>query len=466
MHRFVGNSIIILLCLCPTILCALTLNVGNDSGNPGEVVQVSITLDDAVDIEDFGFTLLYDTDKLELDSLIDGTATLDWLFVDGTEALEGAVIAGYCGDGTPVNGSDQQLCVLNLSIASGASPGLIALNATSLTGDIEGADGVDGYIMVGSAPTPTPTPAPTITPTPTPSPTPGYQNLFIGSATGTPGTSVLIPVNLDSDTDVLIFGFDLLFDVEDLTFVEVQKGNATQEWFIVNGTSITSGTAVIGYAGGATPVSGTQQEICKIKISIAPDAPEGLYPLVPENLSGDIDEALTEPGSVAVATTAIPISFDFEEGTDGWQFRGQIPPYNIPATSTGDGRLGLSPQGQTNTFSYWESPEVQILKGKIYRARWTVSASVTDPHLALEFRLRANQLSNWNYWDRGVLSFNNSSPTSDNPKIYDMVMIPQMEDDTDTVCFSFDVLGFNPDDDLDSWIYLEQLDINEVNLVE
>ncbi|MCX7767242.1 MAG: cohesin domain-containing protein, partial [Candidatus Sumerlaeia bacterium] len=125
MNRLFGVLIYIVYLTIHSLSLGLTLNVGSDYGLPGEKVEIRITLDDAVNVGNFGFTLLYDTEKLSLEKVEKGTATANWFVVNGLEILEGAVIAGYRGSGTLVNGSKQEICRIELTIESDAKPGVV-----------------------------------------------------------------------------------------------------------------------------------------------------------------------------------------------------------------------------------------------------------------------------------------------------------------------------------------------------
>lgn len=157
----------------------------------------------------------------------------------------------------------------------------------------------------------------------------------------------------------------------------------------------------------------------------------------------------------------ITAAYDFESGLEGWAFRGQVIPFESAVSADSGGHIGISPQGSAYCFGFWDSPPIQLETGKEYRVRWRISSSVNDPDRTLEFRLRANQQSNWRCWTTGVMSLGSAAPSSTNPKTYDLGIIPQGTT-TDTVRLSFDLIGFRPEDDLSSWIYLEDVTLQEI----
>lgn len=154
--------------------------------------------------------------------------------------------------------------------------------------------------------------------------------------------------------------------------------------------------------------------------------------------------------------------FDFETGMQGWNFASRIALFNEPMSAWKEGLLRLSPAGSANCFSYWGSPEVYVDQGKTYRVRWTVSSSIGNPDEALDFRLRANELGNWRFWTTSITSLNDAAPTTQT-KTYDLIILPETESTTDSVVLSFDLMGFNTQNDLQSWLYLDQVRLDEVS---
>lgn len=158
------------------------------------------------------------------------------------------------------------------------------------------------------------------------------------------------------------------------------------------------------------------------------------------------------------------VRYTFDSGTEGWTFSGAIRGFEAPQTSSENGSLGLTPAGSTNCFGYWFSPDVQIEDGRTYRVSWTVESSSTDPERTLQFRLRVNQKGAGISWERTHSSINNHQmPSVGNPKTYNLVFEPEVDGpSSNVVVFSFDVMSFDPNDDVTSWIYLKELVLEEV----
>ncbi len=160
------------------------------------------------------------------------------------------------------------------------------------------------------------------------------------------------------------------------------------------------------------------------------------------------------------------VEYDFAAGTEGWQFVGQAGAFDEPGTSDIDGRLGLTPFGSTNCFSYWESPDIDIKDGRVYRARYTVASDVTDANDAVQFRLRFNQKGSWQAWERGINSVNQQAPSSAGAKVYDLFLNPSVTGEEDDVgVFSFDIMSFDANDDTNSWLYLDSFLLEKALIV-
>lgn len=159
---------------------------------------------------------------------------------------------------------------------------------------------------------------------------------------------------------------------------------------------------------------------------------------------------------------SIPIQYTFEQDEEGWQFADEIPPFDMPWRTNLPGKLGLSPGGSSNCFSYWFSPEVRVQNGKLYRSRWRVGSSASHPDTTVQFGLRINQKGAWTGWGRVVTSNLANAPASGNSQEYFIFFNPVVTGTyDDVVVFSFDIRSFAPEDDVNSWVYLEELMVDE-----
>ncbi len=176
-----------------------------------------------------------------------------------------------------------------------------------------------------------------------------------------------------------------------------------------------------------------------------------------------LDEMVMDNVDVTTGTTIA--DYTFTPDTEGWKYAGAIAPFDEPLHESGEGSLGLNPGGSDNAFSYWHSPDVGIEDGTIYRARFEVSSSVSDPDDTVQFRCRVNQRGSWQAWDRGVNSNLQHAPSATESKPSDVFFTPNVTAPDDAAAqFSFDIMSFDPADDTLSWVYLESVMLEEITL--
>ena len=158
------------------------------------------------------------------------------------------------------------------------------------------------------------------------------------------------------------------------------------------------------------------------------------------------------------------LEYTFSGGNQGWTYAGTIPPYDTPLSRDTGGHLGLNPDGSTNAFSYWLSPDVPLEHDTLYRAHFEMSSSATGMDIAVQFRLRVNQKGSWQAWNRIVNSNLGQAPTSSGAKIYSVLFNPMVTGtDDNAVVFNFDIMSFDWTDDTFSWLYLESTDLDKIS---
>ena len=166
---------------------------------------------------------------------------------------------------------------------------------------------------------------------------------------------------------------------------------------------------------------------------------------------------------VTASTNAEVLRYDFDSGEQGWIFMGSIPPYDEALSDVAGGMLSLNPDGSANAFSYWQSPDVAITDGTLYRARFEVGSSCTNADDAVQFRVRVNQKGSWQAWDRGVNSNNAQAPSAATTNPYDVIFNPNVTGSSDGLAiFSFDILSFDYFDDTTSWINLDTFTLEQI----
>jgi hypothetical protein len=153
------------------------------------------------------------------------------------------------------------------------------------------------------------------------------------------------------------------------------------------------------------------------------------------------------------------IQYGFDTGAEGWDFSGKVANLDQPSSTALGEHIGLSPDGSANSFSYWQSPGVFIERGKAYRARCTAGTNAVDLNRAPDFRIRANAEGTWQYWDTGVCTFDTGSTKS-----VELFMLPELQATSGTMAVNLDLTSFNPQDDLSSWIYLENVRLDIITV--
>jgi len=157
--------------------------------------------------------------------------------------------------------------------------------------------------------------------------------------------------------------------------------------------------------------------------------------------------------------------FAFDSGDEGWQFVGVVNPYDTPVSSCDTGHLGLSPGGSLYAFSYWQSPDVIIGPETLYRSMWHVASSCTGEDSAVQFRLRVNQKGSWQAWNRVVTSNMQQAPSQGASKWYSLTFKPELlAVGDDILTMNFDCMSFDWYDDPDSWLYLEEMALEEAQM--
>ena len=122
----------------------------------------------------------------------------------------------------------------------------------------------------------------------------------------------------------------------------------------------------------------------------------------------------------------------------------------------------MSPNRSVTSFGFWGSPQITVEAGKSYRVRAIVASTAVDPDETLTFRLRANQTGNQRGWVQVVVSTNGEAPSAGDDKTYELLINPRIDSGTDTIVLSFDMLSFDPFEDRSSWVYLENIALEEI----
>lgn len=157
--------------------------------------------------------------------------------------------------------------------------------------------------------------------------------------------------------------------------------------------------------------------------------------------------------------------FTFEEGPDSWKFNSAPDFFSVPSATDDNGHLGLSPAGSSNSYGYWESPFIAFNPGKTYRVRFTMMSDQDDPEKVPTVRLRINSGNNQTV---GLLVINSTTDGDSSPavfpRIYDLVFTPPSSASSFGFTIGFDLVNIGTADNASAWVYLEEVEIQEVDL--
>jgi hypothetical protein len=132
------------------------------------------------------------------------------------------------------------------------------------------------------------------------------------------------------------------------------------------------------------------------------------------------------------------------------------------------GVLGLTPDGSTNCFSFWEYSGFNVAENGFYRARFTVGSTVSNPDDAVSFRLRATRVRGYLSLSTPVNSYAGVGPSAGNSKDYDVFIAPtgfaeSIKDITGPeMGLAFDITSFDMTDDCECYMFLDEVVVQQV----
>ncbi|MCD6384361.1 hypothetical protein J7M23_01150 [Candidatus Sumerlaeota bacterium] len=162
------------------------------------------------------------------------------------------------------------------------------------------------------------------------------------------------------------------------------------------------------------------------------------------------------------------IADQFEEN-ERWVQDAAPGQFEVPEFIEEPGHLGLKANA-INTFGYWTSFDqiIYALPESIYRAEFRVSSTATDCTLVPGFRLRLNRDDYQLATDYVVNSYGDGahSPTTEG-KTYEVYCVPFQgpgvtDDAIGGLIASFDIMYFEPSDDPNTVLYLDEINIERI----
>lgn len=293
------------------------------------------------------------------------------------------------------------------------------------------------------------------------------KTLYIENSSAMPGGTVYIPLHLTDGTDIAGVNASISFYPAVLENIAFLPGNLLNGHIIAYNSVSPNEFRLVIYGKPTTAFKPGAGTIGYIQAEVSPSALPGtevavnFIEVVLGTITGiRVPDVTTNDGIL----TLTPTKYTFESGADGWQFTDRIPPYDAPATAVTMGVIALSPQGSTNCFAYWYSPDLRIEADNLYRIKWLIGSTVDDPDACVQFRLRVNQRGAWASWDRVVNSYLEQAPSLGNLKEYYVYFDPKVtgQNDDNKVIFSFDIISFDIFDDVNSWLFVDELMVEKV----
>ncbi len=164
--------------------------------------------------------------------------------------------------------------------------------------------------------------------------------------------------------------------------------------------------------------------------------------------------------------SSVQPSYTFSSGTDGWTFSGPITGFTCPNSGSG-GYLSLESTTNTNTFGYWQSPEIGYEHDYLYRATCMLRTDVTDREIVPGFRLRFFAKDNEHSSVYSVLSSVNgwTAPTTTaEPYVIYFAPPDEESDDNRKFLIAFDMTNFDPNDSATGTIFLDEVTVEKTAL--
>jgi len=307
---------------------------------------------------------------------------------------------------------------------------------------------------------------------------PGYaqKSITLTGTSGGQGQTVTVPVNLSDGAGVAGSNFTLTFDANVLKNPSITGGA------LLSGHSTLSNVPTAGELRGliyANPTAGLNTgagTMANISFQVSPTANTGDTALaftegvLADNTGVVLTGTTTAGANVTVTGSSFPITESFDAGTAGWGFT-DFGTFGFGSVSSGTetGRIRLTSTTNVKAFGNWQSPAnfVPAIQGALFRARFNVSSTATDPNNTPAARLRVNSTTNEVAHYLNINS-ENGGRYSPGPAGLDYDLIFESPNsgrtgNEDAFSVSFDLINFSPTDPAVGDLALESIEITRAD---
>ncbi len=168
----------------------------------------------------------------------------------------------------------------------------------------------------------------------------------------------------------------------------------------------------------------------------------------------------TTPTPSPTPDPSVIYSNSFDNTGDAWEeVRAGVSSFDDPTFDATGGSLKLSPNGSSSCFGFYRSPRIFVDGGSTIEILWTVR-STTDSADCPQFRMRVNETGFRNSNFMAIESTSGGIAPGTEPVQYKQTYhVPSV---SARVELAFDILSFNPLDDVDATIELMDVTVRTV----
>ena len=154
----------------------------------------------------------------------------------------------------------------------------------------------------------------------------------------------------------------------------------------------------------------------------------------------------------------------YEESAECWESLTALGGFDASSASVAEGALTLSPSGSANALGFWTSPPLTVEGGEILIITWNFITSAMRENCP-QFRFRVNE-GGFRHADIQAVESNGDgamSPGAASPRQY--IQTYQVPNFSTEIRLAFDLLSFNPGDDLNAVVGLAEVEVEKQQAV-